>query len=70
MQEEHYPSGHADIAHSLNNIGHILFDQAKYDEALDYYQRALNMREKYYPSDHIAIVQSLNNIGGLLFEHE
>ncbi|CAF4735006.1 unnamed protein product, partial [Rotaria sp. Silwood2] len=44
-----------DSAHVLNNIACILPNQGKYDEALEYHQRALEIREKIDPSDHIDI---------------
>ncbi|CAF3167884.1 unnamed protein product [Rotaria sp. Silwood2] len=58
-----YPSGHVDIAKSLANIGNILSDQGKYEEALDYHQRALKIVERFYPSGHLDLAHSLNNIG-------
>ncbi|CAF5008425.1 unnamed protein product, partial [Rotaria magnacalcarata] len=57
------PSGHSNIAKSLGNIGNILSDQGKSNEALDYHQRALAIQEKAYPSGHVDIGHSLNNIG-------
>ena len=63
MYEKFYPSGHVDIAMSLNNIGNVLNNQGQYAEALDHYQRALKMYEKFYPSGHVDIAMSLNNIG-------
>jgi len=57
-----------DLAYVLNNIGVILDNQGKYDEAFDHYQQVLEMRQKYYPSDHVDIAKSLNNIGSILYK--
>jgi Tfp pilus assembly protein PilF len=59
MRERHNPSGHVDIASNLNNVGSILYTQGKYDDALDYYQRALEMRERNNPSGRLEIASSL-----------
>ncbi len=62
------PSRIKDFNHVLNNTGAIFHKEGKFNEALDYHQRALEMREKYHSSDHIGIVNSLNNFVVLVRE--
>ena len=41
-----------DNAYNLNSIGHQLYKQQKYDEALAEYRRALNIRESLLGKNH------------------
>ncbi|CAF4331206.1 unnamed protein product, partial [Rotaria magnacalcarata] len=43
--------------------GIILKHQGNDEDALTYFQRALEMRKQYLPENHIDIADSLNNIG-------
>ncbi|UJR12217.1 hypothetical protein I4U23_016394 [Adineta vaga] len=54
-------------AYILNQIGHILQLQTKYDESKQFYEKSLEIREKYCSIDHPDIAQSLISIGNLLF---
>jgi tetratricopeptide (TPR) repeat protein len=68
-----YPSGHPDLATSLNNLGQLLQCQGDYAGALAFSRRALAMYERLYPkakySDgHPDLASSLSNVG-LGLEH-
>ena len=56
-----------DSAHVLNSIGAIQDRRKRYDKALDYYNRVLNIQEIYFPSDHPDIARTLNNIALILY---
>ncbi|CAF4026129.1 unnamed protein product [Rotaria sp. Silwood2] len=60
------PARVRDSAHVLDAIGLILENQEKYDEALDFYKRALDIKEKCYLPGSISIATSFNNIGNIL----
>ncbi|CAF0853965.1 unnamed protein product [Rotaria sordida] len=47
-------------------IGYIQKKRGKYDEALDFHQRALALQEKYYPSYYAKIANTLNLISDVL----
>ncbi len=49
----------------LNNIGIVYRKLNKYDKALDYYNKALEIRRKTLPSDHNDIANCLHNIGNV-----
>ncbi|CAF1441392.1 unnamed protein product [Rotaria magnacalcarata] len=50
----------------LHNIGVILYQQRKYDNALEYYLTVLKIKKGFYRSGHIDIAKSLHNIGNVL----
>ncbi|MFO0877721.1 MAG: CHAT domain-containing tetratricopeptide repeat protein [Gemmataceae bacterium] len=65
-----YPSGHPDLATSLNNLAFLYQAQAEYRKAEPLFRRALEMREKLYPASryptgHPDLPQSLNNLAAL-----
>jgi len=62
------PSGYTSIAQSLINIGYVFDKQGKFNEALNYHQRALEIREQLSPSNHDDIGNSLLNVG-MCYEH-
>ena len=64
--ETSYPSYHAHIADILDCIGSALCQEKKYNEALDFHYRALEMREDYYSFEHIETTSSLIDIGDIL----
>ena len=47
----------------LNNLGKISHDQEKYDQALNYYEKALKLQRKYLPEDHPSLSTDYSNIG-------
>jgi tetratricopeptide (TPR) repeat protein len=59
---------HAKIATTLFNIGQVLFYQGKYAEALDHYNKSLEINRKLFGTDeHATIATTLYNIGKVLF---
>ncbi|MEQ8426091.1 MAG: tetratricopeptide repeat protein, partial [Cyclobacteriaceae bacterium] len=55
MYEAAYGKRHPDIASTLNAIGNIRLSNRKYDEALAYYQRALQANVRDFDSNDITI---------------
>jgi tetratricopeptide (TPR) repeat protein len=53
------------MAMFYNNIGIIYYEQQKYLEALDFYEKSLAIWKKHLPSDHPALGSSYNNIGAV-----
>ncbi|CAF4137359.1 unnamed protein product, partial [Rotaria sp. Silwood1] len=69
IQEKNYPIGHIKIATTLNNIGHVLMNQMKYDESLDYYKQAHLILVKFksnYPLNQLQIAFNLSYISDIL----
>ena len=44
--------GHVDVGDSYHKIGSVYESQGKYDEALDYYNKALTIRKNKLGEDH------------------
>ncbi|CAF4532982.1 unnamed protein product [Rotaria sp. Silwood1] len=64
MEHVHYGQGqYKKTVMFLNHIGDVLIEQKKYDEALKFYQRALETQEKYYRNSHVEIAATLDNLG-------
>ena len=61
MCEEEFGSSHILIAHPLNNIALTLKEQAKYEDALNYYNRSLVITEKKFGRDHTEMALIFNN---------
>ena len=57
---------HSDVAASLNNIGLVLSNLGRKDEALSYYMQSLVIKRKVYGDEHSDVAASLNNIGTVL----
>jgi eukaryotic-like serine/threonine-protein kinase len=55
-------------AHALDNIGRVLSHQAKLEDALAYFQRALAIFEEALGPRHPAVANSLDNIGRVLMD--
>ncbi|MFO0877722.1 MAG: CHAT domain-containing tetratricopeptide repeat protein [Gemmataceae bacterium] len=69
-----YPTGHPNLAISLNNLAGLYKDQAEYGKAEPLYRRALEMTEKQYPASryptgHPDLAISLNNLA-LLYQSQ
>ena len=47
----------------LNNLGKISHDQEKYDQALKYYESALELQRKHISDDHPSLSTDYSNIG-------
>ena len=61
--EKLYGKEHADTAQSYNNIGVIYYNQGNYAKALEYHEKALDIRERVLGPNHPDTAQSYNNIG-------
>ena len=48
---------------SYNNIGLVYNTQGKYEEALEYYQKSLDIEIRVVGGDHPDVATSFNNIG-------
>ncbi len=57
---------HPDIGTSLNNLGCILQDLNKTEEAEENFREALSFRKAYLSPNHPDIGISMNNIAGVL----
>lgn len=53
-------------AEIYNNIGNILEDLKKYDDAIDYHKKSLALRERIYGPESPEVARSLNNIGNIM----
>ena len=53
---------HLDVAASYNNIGNVYDRQGKYEEALEYYQKDLDITARLV-GDHPSVADSKENIG-------
>lgn len=60
---------HPYVAVSLNNLGRIVSDQGKLEEAEGLHRHALAIRRKYYGTDHREVANSLANLA-LVLERE
>ena len=52
-----------DVAASYNNNGLVYDRQGKYEEALEYHQKSLDIEIRVFGSDHPDVAKSYNNIG-------
>ena len=69
MYREFYPDGnHPDISSTLNNLGVLLRDQGNYDEAVDYYLKALEIRQITLGESHPATAFSHLNIARIMLD--
>ena len=57
---------HSNVATSYNNIGSALYAQGKYDEALDYYQKALTIRIEVFGERHSNVIDVYKSIAIVL----
>ncbi|CAF1606247.1 unnamed protein product, partial [Adineta ricciae] len=58
-------SDNNDRAHYYHQLGYLKGDQGDYKMAIEYYEKALEIREKTLPSNHPHLATSYNNIGAL-----
>ena len=54
---------HPDVATSYNNIANVYYSQGKYDQALEYLQKALKISLKKLGADHPHVAMYYLNIG-------
>ena len=52
-----------DVAASYNNIGNVYNRQGNYEEALEYYQKDLDITVRLVGQDHPDVASSYSNIG-------
>jgi tetratricopeptide (TPR) repeat protein len=70
---EEYPTGHPDIARSLNDLGFLLYLRGDYSRAQCHLEQSLVMCQRLYPKSrypegHPALADCLNTLGALLKE--
>jgi tetratricopeptide (TPR) repeat protein len=65
-----YPEYSTNFPMSLESLGFVLTEQAKYEEAEAVYRQALSYREKAYGTDHKAVSVSLINLGDLYLKRD
>ena len=61
---------HPSTLSTVNNLGNLLKQQGKYDEAYVMYRRALDGREKALGADHLSTLDTVNNLGILLWKQD
>ncbi len=61
----HHPET-AETAKSLGNIGNVLASRGRHDEALEHYERALEIQQEVLDPGHVDLARTLGNIGNLL----
>ncbi|UJR20281.1 hypothetical protein I4U23_023412 [Adineta vaga] len=49
----------------LNNLGKIHQEQEKYEKALEYYKKAVELQRQHLPEDHSSLCIDYNNIGSV-----
>ena len=63
MREALFGDVHPVVGASLYNMGMASVKLGRYEEATDYYQRALHMRLSLLDDDHPDVAASLNGVG-------
>lgn len=58
-----WKDGWSSVATSLNGLGVLCYKTNKFDEALEYYNRCLELHRRSLPPTHHLIPDTLNNIG-------
>jgi tetratricopeptide (TPR) repeat protein len=56
-------SRHKDVATTLNNIGRVYFDCGETENALSYYEKALQIRTNLFGRNHVDVAATTFNIG-------
>jgi tetratricopeptide (TPR) repeat protein len=49
----------------LNNLGKVYQEQDKYDQALEYYEKAVKLQREHFPEDHPSLSADYSNIGSV-----
>ena len=68
LRREHQGNDHPDTLILINNMGAMLQDQGKQDEAMPYYKEALEGSRRVLGIDHPKTLAYINNMGTLLQE--
>ena len=63
--KQNHVTEHLEVAAILNNLAGVLEKQGKFDEALDRYRLALEMKRKLLPDGHPELIPSLGNLARL-----
>ena len=58
------------MLHTYNNIAIVYKKQGKYEEALDYYNKALTIKLNKLGEDHPDVASTYNNIAVLCMTHK
>jgi tetratricopeptide (TPR) repeat protein len=61
---------HPDIATTLNNIGNVCFANGEYDQALQHFERTLDIFKISLPSEHPSIAKTYYNMGLAYFNKD
>ncbi|CAF1208534.1 unnamed protein product [Adineta steineri] len=59
------PSTESDKALYYHCLGYVKHHQGNYEQAIEYYTKALGIREKNFPANSPSLATSYNNIGGV-----
>jgi tetratricopeptide (TPR) repeat protein len=59
---------HPSVAASYVNLGRVLHDRGKLEEALAAYREALRRKEAAFGPEHVEVAMALNNLAGVLAE--
>jgi tetratricopeptide (TPR) repeat protein len=62
IREKTLPPDHPDLAMSWNNLGVQYFNQKRYDDAREAYEKALAINRKAYGNDHSEVALALANL--------
>ncbi|MEM9484618.1 MAG: tetratricopeptide repeat protein [Cyanobacteria bacterium P01_F01_bin.116] len=65
VREKSLGAHHLDKATTISNLGGVLADQSRFQEAEELYQRALKIRRKVFGDEHPDVKQSLRNVDKL-----
>ena len=62
LSRQIYPEVHPDVAHVLNHMSSLYFDQRMYREALPFAQASYNIRKEVFGEKHPETMASLSNV--------
>ncbi|CAF1440021.1 unnamed protein product [Adineta steineri] len=63
-------SNKSEKQHYYNQLGYIKDEQGDYENAIEYYEKALTIKEKTLPSNDPSLATSYNNIAGVYYSME
>ena len=66
MKEEVLGKQHISYANTLNNMGSVLRKMGRYSEAMDHFQRSIEVTKEVLGKRHISYASILNNMGSAL----
>ena len=69
-QRRVYGGAHPNLALALNNLGTIVAEEGRLDEAESLYNEALAMAQKVFGDSHPRLAATLNNLGQLAVSHQ